>query len=431
VGNVCDNCPTNANPDQTDTDIDGQGDVCDADDDGDGVNDNVDNCPLTPNPDQADTDSDGLGNACDNCPANANPGQEDTDSDGHGNACDNCPNVANPSQVDADTDGLGDACDNCVNVANPVQEDIDNDGDGDLCDNCINVANPDQTDIDADEVGDACDNCVSTPNASQEDADTDGVGDVCDNCPADNNPGQEDADADIVGDVCDNCLLLSNPGQDDADNDGIGDVCDVVQTTIIQPIGGEKIGSGSTFPVLINAPLGTGHFKLEVSMNNGSTWNLVAANVPSDGVTTLYNWNVPVVNKEKPKALFRAQGFTDGNTPLSTDVSDATFSIDVVQLMTPTGNELLVSDNIHTIEWVTYQTKSTVNKVVLSMSKDGGTTWTKVASRRRDRGRFNWIVPTMDTPTTNIKLRIELLDANGKLLGSSVTPAPFTILPPP
>lgn len=39
-----DNCPDDANPDQIDTDGDGEGDACDPDDDGDGVNDESDLC---------------------------------------------------------------------------------------------------------------------------------------------------------------------------------------------------------------------------------------------------------------------------------------------------------------------------------------------------------------------------------------------------
>jgi hypothetical protein len=59
-----DNCPTVANPDQTDTDGDGQGNACDPDDDNDGVLDGVDNCRYLANPDQADTNDDGRGDAC-------------------------------------------------------------------------------------------------------------------------------------------------------------------------------------------------------------------------------------------------------------------------------------------------------------------------------------------------------------------------------
>ena len=42
----------------------GEGDVCDTDDDGDGVEDSEDNCPLTANPDQADWNNNGTGDVC-------------------------------------------------------------------------------------------------------------------------------------------------------------------------------------------------------------------------------------------------------------------------------------------------------------------------------------------------------------------------------
>jgi hypothetical protein len=59
-----------------------------ADQDNDGVPDNVDNCPANPNAMQEDQDGDGIGDNEDNCPATANPGQEDTDGDGVGDVCD-------------------------------------------------------------------------------------------------------------------------------------------------------------------------------------------------------------------------------------------------------------------------------------------------------------------------------------------------------
>ena len=93
----------------------------------------VDNCPKITNPDQTDTDTDGRGDVCDNCPVDYNPGQEDEDADGTGDVCDNC--------TDTDGDGYG----NPGFPANTCAED-----------NCPENYNPDQTDSDGDDKGDAC-----------------------------------------------------------------------------------------------------------------------------------------------------------------------------------------------------------------------------------------------------------------------------------
>lgn len=113
---------------------------CVQDGDGDGIEDGADNCPTAANPDQNDQDLDGLGDVCD----------PDLDGDDVPDAADNCLGLTNTDQFDSDVDGLGDACD------------LDDDGDGlpDGTDNCALISNPDQRDSDADGQGDACDGDV-------------------------------------------------------------------------------------------------------------------------------------------------------------------------------------------------------------------------------------------------------------------------------
>lgn len=215
-----DNCPLTYNPSQADIDLDGQGDACDLDIDGDGIANDLDNCATAANAGQEDIDGDSMGDVCDS----------DDDGDGLFDADDNCPGVYNPTQSDLDGDGTGDHCD----------QDLDNDT---ICnpnyapaapgctgsDNCPSDYNPSQADADADGIGDACDL----------DSDGDGVDDPVDNCPSIPNPGQEDNDNDDAGDLCDpdddndatndgfdNCPLVSNPGQENWNGNAFGDACE-------------------------------------------------------------------------------------------------------------------------------------------------------------------------------------------------------------
>lgn len=109
-----DNCPSVSNPDQTDTDGDGQGNACDTDDDGDGVLDTIDCAPQDPSAWRnvtvyADVDQDGVttGTGEPMClGASAPAGWTETL-----NGNDNCPSAPNSDQLDTDSDGYGDACD--------------------------------------------------------------------------------------------------------------------------------------------------------------------------------------------------------------------------------------------------------------------------------------------------------------------------------
>lgn len=278
---VVDNCPGINSQNQDDFDRDGEGDLCDNDDDDDLIGDEFDNCPLIPNPSQDDLDLDGVGDDCDldldgddisnnedNCPRAFNPDQTDINRNETGDACenmndrdgdgienneDNCPDIPNPVQENQDGDAFGDACDLCINVASDNNQDRDRDGIGNACDldgdndgvnddedNCPNAFNPIpewtdiQLDFDEDGFGDACDY----------DDDNDGVNDRDDNCPYLFNPGSQDVrlvcndvndpriaeypdrDNDNVLNDRDNCPNNPNRDQLDSDGDLVGDACD-------------------------------------------------------------------------------------------------------------------------------------------------------------------------------------------------------------
>ena len=131
------NCPMVPNADQTDTDHDNKGDDCDTDDDNDTICDIGTRRPpaarrvqttarpsITPirsgprrrrigDACDADLDGDGVNNENGQLPVDANVGQDDVDGDGPGDVCD----------ADIDNDGVANAGDNCPNLANTDQSD--------------------------------------------------------------------------------------------------------------------------------------------------------------------------------------------------------------------------------------------------------------------------------------------------------------------
>ncbi len=227
---VDNNCNNQVDEGFGDLDGDGLPDCLDADDDDDGIPDDVDNCPVTANTDQSDTDGDGIGDAC----------EDDADADGDPNITDCAP--LDPGifhGADEKCDGMDNNCNQFTDegwpdfdddgVADCMDDDDDDDGvpDDEDCepenptvfpnaveacngidDNCNDLVDEGWPDFDLDDVAD----CVD------DDDDNDGVPDADDNCPFVINPDQADADGDGPGDACD----------PDDDNDGVidGDDCE-------------------------------------------------------------------------------------------------------------------------------------------------------------------------------------------------------------
>jgi hypothetical protein len=193
--------------------------------------------------------------------------------------------------------------------------------------------------------------------------------------------------------------------------------------TILSPNGEEVIPSGSTYSIQWSAPPEAVKFTLRYSINNGSTWKLIAKNVTG----TSYDWTVPIPNNNKKNCLVKVIGFNAGGTKVGEDISDSTFTIEVVKLTLPNGGEILTSGTMHTITWTTNATKNPVASTKLFRSINGGSTWTSIKTLTGNPGSYNWTVPNVSS--SNCKVKVVLKDSSNVTVGSDVSDANFTIQP--
>ncbi|MCY4656611.1 MAG: M12 family metallo-peptidase, partial [Gammaproteobacteria bacterium] len=214
-----------------DVDGDGEPNIFDVDDDGDGLTDELDHYPLH-QAHQYDGDGDGFANALDAFPLNAFL-HADLDQDGIGDRLDfdldgdGILNWEDDFAYDTDNDGLENILDPDVDgdgipdEVDPMLFDTDNDG----------IRNQEDADIDNDGIfNDEDHHPFDTDNDGERndvdtDDDGDGVPDLEDAFPLDASEIQ-DTDGDGVGDATD--LFIEDPTEwADIDQDGIGDNADL------------------------------------------------------------------------------------------------------------------------------------------------------------------------------------------------------------
>ena len=164
-------------------------------------------------------------------------------------------------------------------------------------------------------------------------------------------------------------------------------------------------------------------FNLSYTLN-GSSYTTIA-----NGVTgTTYNWTVPKPSANSPLCKVKVIGLNSSNQTVGTDFSDANFTIEVVRLTAPNGGvgqTLLIGTSV-SITWTTNGTSKSVNKVKLSYSTNGGSSWTAIATVTGNPGTYNWAVP--NSPGSTCKARVELFD-NNTAVGNDASDQNFTIAP--
>ena len=238
--------------------------------------------------------------------------------------------------------------------------------------------------------------------------------------------GQKDATLTINSDDPDTLLF-------DVSLTGTG--VSYTSVTLLAPNGVEIIPSGSSYPIRWIAPAEAVKFKLMYSLDNGLTWFPIPKTAEFIRDTS-YDWTVPKPWGNHKKCLVKVIGYKANGVKVGADKSNAPFTIEVVKLKSPDGGGMLTSGNTHTITWTTNTTKGDVAKVKLYYTKNGEVTWNPICDPITGKcalsgnpGSYNWTVPPVVNLKENCKVKVELKDADGNILGRDGSDSYFTIQP--
>ncbi|MBN1302663.1 MAG: VCBS repeat-containing protein [Melioribacteraceae bacterium] len=220
------------------------------------------------------------------------------------------------------------------------------------------------------------------------------------------------------------CLVMVSDVNDDEMYDHSDAMFTIVApasrtVTVISPNGGESWVAGSSHIIQWNSNF-VNNVKIEYSINNGTSWNIIAASTPSAGS---YNWSVP--SPPSPECLIR---ISDASDNFVFDISDAAFTIapgtsSTITVVSPNGGEQLITGQSIDVQW----SSANVGNVQIDYSTDNGISWAAVISSVSAAvGKYTWTVP--NTPSQNCLVRISD-KSNGSIFDQS--DAPFSIVLPP
>ena len=167
------------------------------------------------------------------------------------------------------------------------------------------------------------------------------------------------------------------------------------QPVLTYPNGGEQLQWNQSINITWNAATFYSNVRLEYSIDNGSTWNLITSStaIPHDGTQS---WTVPQLNAAT--CLIKA---SNAANVASNDVSNAVFAINkpVLTVLSPNGGESLTGCNS---QLVSVQSQNTsylsATYVYVEYSINGGSSWNSVTVYQNSTFSTNnatWIVPNI------------------------------------
>ncbi|MBA4407113.1 hypothetical protein C0389_07560, partial [bacterium] len=190
----------------------------------------------------------------------------------------------------------------------------------------------------------------------------------------------------------------ADTGSPQDESDGTFTVTPEPKITVTTPNGNEEWFVGSSDNIKWNSS-NIENVKIEYSINNGATWNLIIASTPSTGS---YSWN-PVPNVSSLQCRIR---ISDALRGIPSDISDNNFTItnsgnQLIAVSSPNGGEKWPAGTPQEIKW----NAAGISNVKIEYTINNGISWNTIIPSTPSTGYYTWVqIP--NTPATNCKIRI-------------------------
>ncbi|MBN2012640.1 T9SS type A sorting domain-containing protein [candidate division KSB1 bacterium] len=187
---------------------------------------------------------------------------------------------------------------------------------------------------------------------------------------------------------------------------------------LLSPNGGNIWKVDNQYPIRWASTGVDGNVSISFSGNNGTNWSSLVSSTANDG---RWDWT-PGRQHISKTCLIKIADLTNTYS----DTSDAPFVIieDItLSLTSPNGGEEWEIDNEYPITW---QSTGELDSVMISFSKNNGTSWTVIQPATPNDGSWTW-TPTSDKISTTCLIKVS--DTNGYI--NDVSDASFTVFKAP
>ena len=187
-------------------------------------------------------------------------------------------------------------------------------------------------------------------------------------------------------------------------SDAVFTISEVPQITVLSPKGGENWFVSSTQDITWSSTNTSGSVKIELSRDNGTTWEILTASTTDTG-----SWAWTVTGPASDLCLVRISD-TSGD---ASDVSDGTFQIfdrSRITVLAPNGGE---EWQIGSQEDITWQGENLQDGVKIELSRDNGTNWETLQESHQNDGTYSWQVTSPQT--TAALVRVSEIQVTSKL----------------